>query len=107
MGSHSPRLCPRARGSPRKRRTHVSVVQASFESGARRASIAQLLEEGRKQILLNLSGLVYLDSTGIGDLMHTYMSVIKCEGEMKVLGLTDKVGEILKITQWHQVFPEF
>jgi hypothetical protein len=33
--------------------------------------------------------------------------VIKCEGEMKVLGLTDKVGEILKITQWHQVFPEF
>ena len=43
-------------------------MQASFESGARRASIAQLLEEGRKQILLNLSGLVYLDSTGIGDL---------------------------------------
>jgi anti-sigma B factor antagonist len=82
-------------------------VEVSFESGARRASIAQLLKEGRKQILLNLSGLVNLDSTGIGDLMHTYMSVIKCEGEMKVVGLTDKVGEIPKITQLHQVFPEF
>jgi anti-sigma B factor antagonist len=90
----------------------VSVVEVtgkltSLESGALRNSIAQLLKEGRKQILLNLRGLVYLDSSGIGDLVHTYMSVIKSGGEMKVVGLTDKVEEILKITQLHQVFPEF
>ena len=91
---------------------HVSVVEVtgkltSFESGALRDSIAQLLKEGRKQILLNLSGLVYLDSSGIGDLVHTYMSVIKRGGEMKVVGLTDKVEEILKITHLYQVFQEF
>ena len=90
----------------------VSVVEVtgkltSFESGALRNSIAQLLKEGRKQILLNLSGLVYLDSSGIGDLVHTYMSVIKSGGEMKVVGLTEKVEEILKITQLYQVFQEF
>jgi anti-sigma B factor antagonist len=82
----------------------VSVVEVtgkltSFESGALRNSIAQLLKEGRKQILFNVSGLVYLDSSGIGDLVHTYMSVIKGGGEMKVVGLTEKVEEILKITQ--------
>ena len=91
---------------------HVSVVEVtgkltSFESGALRNSIAQLLKDGRKQILLNLSGLVYLDSSGIGDLVHTYMSVIKSGGEMKVVGLTAKVEEILKITQLYQVFQEF
>jgi len=59
------------------------------------------------QILLNLSGLVYLDSSGIEDLVHTYMSVIKSGGEMNVVGLTDKVEEILKITQLYQVFQEF
>jgi len=90
----------------------VSVVEVtgrltSFESGALRNSIARLLKEGRKQILLNLSGLVYLDSSGIGDLVHTYMSVIKRGGEMKVVGLTDKVEEILKITHLYQVFQEF
>jgi anti-sigma B factor antagonist len=90
----------------------VSVVEVtgkltSFESGALRNSIAQLLREGRKQILLNLSGLVYLDSSGIGDLVHAYMSVIKSGGEMKVVGLTEKVEEILKITQLYQVFQEF
>ena len=90
----------------------VSVVEVSgkltsFESGALRTGIAKLLKEGRKQILLNLSGLVYLDSSGIGDLVHTYMSVIKSGGEMKVVGLTEKVEEILKITQLYQVFPDF
>jgi anti-anti-sigma regulatory factor len=35
------------------------------------------------------------------------MSVIKRGGEMKVVGLSDKVEEILKITKLYQVFPEF
>ena len=90
----------------------VSVVEVSgkltsFESGALRNSIAKLLKEGRKQILLNLSALTYLDSSGIGELVQTYMSVIKGGGEMKVVGLSDKVEEILKITQLYQVFQEF
>jgi anti-sigma B factor antagonist len=90
----------------------VSVVEVSgkltsFESGALRNSIDRLLKEGRRQFVLNLSGLAYLDSSGIGDLVHTYMSVIKRGGEMKVVGLSKKVEEILKITQLYQVFPEF
>ena len=90
----------------------VSVVEVtgkltSLESGALNNSIAQLLKEGRKQILLNLRGLTYLDSSGIGELVRTYMSVIKRDGEMKVVGLTDKAEEILKITKLYQVFQEF
>ena len=90
----------------------VSVVEVSgkltsLESGALSNSIAQLLKDGHKQILLNLKRLTYLDSSGIGDLVRTYMSVIKRGGEMKVVGLTDKVEEILKITQLYQVFQEF
>jgi anti-sigma B factor antagonist len=90
----------------------VSVVEvtgklASLESGALNNSIAQLLKEGRKQILLNLKGLTYLDSSGIGELVRTYLSVIKRDGEMKVVGLTDKAEEILKITKLYQVFQEF
>ena len=90
----------------------ISIVEiagrlTSFESGALRNSIAQLLKEGRKHIVLNLSRLDYLDSSGIGELVQSYMSVIKRGGEMKVVGLTEKDEEILKITQLHQVFQEF
>jgi anti-anti-sigma regulatory factor len=48
-----------------------------------------------------------LDSSGIGELVRTYLSVIKRDGEMKVVGLTDKAEEILKITKLYQVFQEF
>ena len=90
----------------------VSVVEVSgkltsLESGALSNSISQLLKEGRKHILLNLRSLTYLDSSGVGDLVRTYMTVIKRGGEMKVVGLTDKVEEILKITKLYQVFQEF
>ena len=72
-----------------------------------RDAISRLLKQGRKNIVLNLSGLQYLDSSGIGELAKTYVSVVKVSGQLKVVGLSAKVEEILKITQLYQVFPEF
>lgn len=78
-----------------------------FEASALRESVQTLLRERRKNILLNLSGLMYLDSSGIGELARLYVSVVKHGGTMKVIGLTPKVEEVLKITHLSQVFPEF
>ena len=85
----------------------VSGRLTSFEIGALRESVSRLLKQGQKNIVLNLSGLQYLDSSGIGELARIYVSVVKQSGEMKVIGLSSKVEEILKITQLYQVFPEF
>lgn len=78
-----------------------------FEVGVLRENITRLLGEGRKHIVLNLSGLQYLDSSGIGELARIYVVVLKSGGEMKVVGLTRYVEEVLKITRLYQVFPEF
>src|SRR5712664_4560285 len=85
----------------------VSGRLTSFGTGALRDSISRLLKKGHKNIVLNLSGLEYLDSSGIGELARVYVSVVKADGQMKVVGLSPKVEEILKITQLYQVFPEF
>jgi anti-sigma B factor antagonist len=85
----------------------VSGRLTSFETGALRDSIARLLKQGHKDIVLNLSGLQYLDSSGIGELARVYVSVVKHSGQLKVIGLSSKVEEILKVTQLYQVFPEF
>jgi anti-sigma B factor antagonist len=85
----------------------VSGRLTSFEIGALRDSISRLLKQGRKDIVLNLSGLLYLDSSGIGELAREYVSVVKRGGQLKVVGLSSRVEEILKITQLYQVFPEF
>jgi anti-sigma B factor antagonist len=85
----------------------VSGRLTSFETGALRDSISRLLEQGRRDIVLNLSGLKYLDSSGIGELARVYVAVVKQSGQMKVVGLSSKIEEVLKITQLYQVFPEF
>jgi anti-sigma B factor antagonist len=90
----------------------VSLLDVSgrltfFEVGALRDSISRLLKQGRKDIVLNLRGLQYLDSSGIGELARIYVMVVKESGQLKVVGLSAKVEDILKITQLYQVFPEF
>jgi anti-sigma B factor antagonist len=78
-----------------------------FEVGVLRENITRLLGEGHKNIVLNLSGLQYLDSSGIGELARMYVMVLKSGGEMKVVGLSRNVEEVLKVTHLYQVFPEF
>jgi anti-sigma B factor antagonist len=78
-----------------------------FEVGVLRENVSRLLREGRKHIVLNLTGLQYLDSSGIGELARIYVMVVKSGGEMKVVGLSRNVEEVLKITHLYQVFPEF
>jgi anti-sigma B factor antagonist len=85
----------------------VSGRLTSFEVGALRDSISRLLKQGRKNIVLNLSALQYLDSSGIGELARIYVTVVKHSGQLKAVGLSPKVEEILKITKLYQVFPEF
>ena len=59
-----------------------------FEVGVLRENVTRLLGEGHKHIVLNLSALQYLDSSGIGELARMYVMVLKAGGEMKVVGLS-------------------
>ena len=86
---------------------YVTGSLTSFEVTGLRTTITSLLQQGRRKIILNLDGLRYLDSSGIGELVRNYMTVIKAGGEMKVVGLKPKVEEIFKVTQLHQIFQEF
>jgi len=91
---------------------HASVIDLRgrltfFEVGVLRENVSRLLGESRKHIVLNLSELHYLDSSGIGELARIYVMVLKSGGEMKVVGLSHSVEEVLKVTQLYQVFPEF
>lgn len=95
-----------------RQQDHVALVNVSghltsFEVRALRDSVQSLLHEKRHNILLNLSELKYLDSSGIGELARIYVAVVKLGGTMKVVGLAPKVDEILKVTHLSQVFQEF
>lgn len=74
-------------------------------SVALRTAIRRLLEEGKKRILLNLAGVGYIDSSGIGELVSSYTAIGKEEGgQLKLLNLTQKLQDLLTITKLLTVF---
>jgi len=73
-------------------------------SVALRTAIRRLLEEGKKRILLNLGGVSYIDSSGIGELVSSYTAINKEAGQLKLLNLTQKLRDLLTITKLLTVF---
>lgn len=74
-------------------------------SVALRTAIRRLLEEGKKKILLNLKGVGYIDSSGIGELVSSFTAITKEPGgELKLLNLTQKLQDLLGITKLLTVF---
>ena len=74
-------------------------------SVALRSAIKRLLDEGKKKVLLNLSGVSYIDSSGIGELVSSYTTIqVKGGGQLKLLNLTQKLQDLLTITKLLTVF---
>ena len=73
-------------------------------SVALRTAIRRLLEEGKKKILLNLAGVGYIDSSGIGELVSSFTAINKEGGQLKLLKLTQKLQDLLAITKLLTVF---
>jgi anti-sigma B factor antagonist len=69
-----------------------------------RNSIRNLVESGKKRILLNLAGVSYVDSSGLGELVSSYSSVTRDGGQLKLLNLTQKIQDLLAITKLLTVF---
>jgi len=66
--------------------------------------IRENLARGRKKIVLNLAGIVYIDSTGLGELVSGYRLIKSEGGEIKLLNLNKKVTDLLQITRLYTVF---
>ena len=73
-------------------------------SVALRGAIRRLLGEGKSKILLNLAGVGYVDSSGIGELVSSFTAVNKENGTLKLLNLTQKIQDLLAITKLLTVF---
>jgi anti-sigma B factor antagonist len=72
-----------------------------------RNSIRGLIEQGNKKILLNLSGVKNIDSSGIGELIANYTTLSRDGGQLKLLNLTEKIQNLLVITKLLTVFDSY
>jgi anti-sigma B factor antagonist len=91
----------------------VTILDLSGEvrigdgSIALRDSIRKLADEGKTKVLLNLRGVKYIDSSGIGELIANYTTISRQGGQLKLLNLTDRIQNLLVITKLLTVFDSY
>jgi anti-sigma B factor antagonist len=68
-----------------------------------RDEIRRLIDEGNRRILLNLSGLTYMDSSGMGLLVAAYATMSREGGQLKLCCLTSRIKDLLLITKLYTV----
>src|SRR6478672_4910632 len=76
-------------------------------SGLVRSTIKELVASGRKNILLNLKNVTYLDSAGLGEVVGAYATVTNVGGNIKLLHPQAKVHDLLQVTKLYTVFVAF
>jgi anti-sigma B factor antagonist len=90
--------------------SHVTILDISGrivlgpEIGNLRDAVRGLIKDGKKKIILNLAGVDYIDSSGVGQLVGSFTAVRNAGGELKLLNLTQKVQDVLHVTKLYTVF---
>jgi anti-sigma B factor antagonist len=66
--------------------------------------ISNYLEEGKKNIIIDMSDVKFVDSSGLGNIVRAFSTVKDAGGKLKLAGITDKVQGVLSITKLSSVF---
>ena len=81
---------PNARGRP--------------ESTGRPEAAIAVVESGAGKIVMDLSGLKYIDSSGIGELVSCYTTITNRGGQLRLTNLHNKILSLLQLTALVSVF---
>lgn len=76
------------------------------ESALLRDTVKKLIGENSR-IVLNLAGISYIDSGGLGTLVALYTTARNAGGAVKLANLTQRVGDLLQVTKLVTVFETF
>jgi len=72
--------------------------------GRLKQAIKRLTVQGHRRILLNLGGISYVDSCGVGEMVAAYTTVLRQGGHIKFANLTRRVKELLATTRLLTIF---
>lgn len=91
----------------------VTVIDAAGRvtlgegASAFRDAIRNFAAKGDKKLLLNLADVSYIDSSGIGEMVSGFTTVTNGGGQLKLVGLSKRVKDLLQITKLYTVFEAF
>src|SRR3990172_2102998 len=77
------------------------------ESNTLREALKGLANQGEKKVLLNLAGVNYVDSSGLGTLASGYITLANQQGKLKLLNLAKTTRDLMEFTNLLSVFEVF
>jgi len=69
--------------------------------------LQELAEAGYRHVLLNMAGVTDIDSSGLGDLMASWMNLVRLNGALKLLNLQERVSDVFHTTRLDSVFQKY
>ena len=69
--------------------------------------VQSLIQQGHKNLLIDLSGVSYVDSAGLGQLVQTYATTKNRGGALKLLNVTKRLRDLLVVTKLLTVFDAY
>lgn len=78
-----------------------------IEGEAVHEMLLDLIQDGRKKLLLNFRDVIYLDSSGVGQLVRALSTAQKLSAQLKAVELSPRVAEVLRLVNLHKVFADF
>lgn len=69
--------------------------------------LTELLDRGEKQIVLNMAGVEYLDSTNVGELVAGHRTALQLDADIKLLNLPPRTRELLELHHLLEIFEHF
>jgi len=82
----------------------IGKIALAEGTGMLRDTVRNFLERGHNRILLNLEGVDFIDSAGLGELVRTHASVRSRGGHLKLVNPSASVHHLLLITKLDRVF---
>ena len=70
-------------------------------------TLLDLVNKGKKNIIVDMSDIKFINSNGIGILVSGYTTVKNGGGELKLVNSSSKVNGVLSITKLNQVFKNY
>ena len=75
----------------------------SDDSGLLKGKVVSLMEAGRTQLILNLSAVTYIDSSGLGEMVSCHTTA-KQKGAVKLASMGKRIQDLLVMTKLMMVF---
>jgi len=79
-------------------------LASADDSGHLKDKVTSVFFQGKKQVLLNLDGLTYIDSSGLGEIVACLATARRSEGVIKLSNLGKRVQDLLILTKLLAVF---